>query len=49
MDGGRRLVVLYGTQTGCAQEVAERLGRVAKKWQFKTRVVSLGTYEKVSH
>lgn len=43
----RPLLVLYGTQTGCAQEVAERIGREAKRRHFKTRVIGLGEYDKV--
>ncbi|XP_071802445.1 NADPH-dependent diflavin oxidoreductase 1-like [Asterias amurensis] len=40
----RRVVVLYGSQTGTAQDVAERVGREAKRRHFKTRVLSLDSY-----
>jgi sulfite reductase alpha subunit-like flavoprotein len=43
----RPLLVLYGTQTGCAQEVAERIVREGKRRHFKTRVCGLGEYDKV--
>ena len=44
----RRVVVLYGSQTGTAQDVAERVGREAKRRHFKTRVLSLDSYAIVS-
>ncbi len=40
----RRVVVLYGSQTGTSQDVAERVGREAKRRHFKTRVLSLDSY-----
>lgn len=44
MDQQRRLVVLYGSQTGTAQEVAERIGRDAKKRHFSTKVLTMDSY-----
>ena len=44
----RRIVVLYGSQTGTAQDVGERVGREAKRRHFKTRVLSMDSYAIVS-
>ncbi|KAJ8300702.1 hypothetical protein KUTeg_022221 [Tegillarca granosa] len=33
----RKLLILYGSQTGTAQDVAERIGREAKRRHFSTR------------
>ena len=43
----RRLLVLYGSQTGTAQDVAERVGREAKRRHFAARVVAMDEYERV--
>ncbi|KAL5011405.1 hypothetical protein ScPMuIL_009956 [Solemya velum] len=40
----RRLLVLYGSQTGTAQDVAERIYRQAKKRLFASKVLSLDSY-----
>ncbi|XP_038063679.1 NADPH-dependent diflavin oxidoreductase 1-like isoform X2 [Patiria miniata] len=40
----RRIVILYGSQTGTAQDVAERVERDAKRRHFKTRVLALDGY-----
>ncbi|XP_006001477.1 NADPH-dependent diflavin oxidoreductase 1 isoform X2 [Latimeria chalumnae] len=40
----RKLLVLYGSQTGTAQDVAERVGREAKRRRFTCRVDSLDSY-----
>ncbi|XP_058946686.2 NADPH-dependent diflavin oxidoreductase 1-like isoform X1 [Pocillopora verrucosa] len=42
--GGRRLSVLYGSQTGTAQEVAERIGREAKRRYLSASVLALDDY-----
>ncbi|CAH1786471.1 unnamed protein product [Owenia fusiformis] len=39
--GSRQLLVLYGSQTGTAQDVAERVARDAKRRHFATRISSL--------
>ena len=44
----RRLVVLYGSQTGTAQDVAERIGRDAKRRHFAVKVLAMDSYNKVS-
>lgn len=43
----RRLLVLYASQTGTAQEVAERIGRDAKRRHFAVKVFAMDSYEKV--
>ncbi|XP_057235813.1 NADPH-dependent diflavin oxidoreductase 1 isoform X1 [Malurus melanocephalus] len=37
----RRLLVLFGSQTGTAQDTAERIGREAKRWHLRCRVEAL--------
>ena len=44
---GRRLSVLYGSQTGTAQEVAERIGREAKRRYLSASVLALDDYNVV--
>ena len=46
-DAARRLLVLYGSQTGTAQDTAERVGRAAKRRHFRTRVMPMDSYDKV--
>ncbi|KAJ8039423.1 NADPH-dependent diflavin oxidoreductase 1 [Holothuria leucospilota] len=41
----RKLCILYGSQTGTAQDVAERIGREARRRHFSTRVMPLDSYE----
>jgi len=42
--GDRRLLVIYGSQTGTAQEVGERVAREGKRLHFDTRVSSFDEY-----
>jgi sulfite reductase alpha subunit-like flavoprotein len=44
----RTIQVLYGTQTGCAQEVAHRIVREARRLYFKTSVSALDDFDVVS-
>ena len=37
----RRALVLYGSETGNAQDVAEELGRLAERLRFDTEVAEL--------
>lgn len=37
----RRALVLYGSETGNAQDVAEELGRIAERLRFDTDVAEL--------
>lgn len=41
------LLVLYGSQTGTAQDTAERIGRQAQRRRFQFRVEALDTYNVV--
>eukprot|EP00842_Homolaphlyctis_polyrhiza_P002194 jgi/Hompol1/2976/HPOL_006268-RA len=42
----RQLVVLYGSQTGCAQEAAERVAREARRRHFHVLLQSMDEYDK---
>lgn len=44
----RRLLVLYGSQTGTAQDTAERVGREGKRRHFRMRVMAMDDYHTVS-
>ena len=44
----RKLLVLFGSQTGTAQDTAERIGREAKRRHFQCRVEALDSYDVVS-
>lgn len=44
MGGTRRLLILYGSQTGTAQDTAERLGREAKRRWFSVKLCALDDY-----
>ncbi len=48
-DNRPPLLILYGTQTGTAQEVAEQIAREGKRRHFKTRVISMEDYPVVSY
>jgi flavodoxin len=39
----RRALVLYGSETGNAQDVAEELGRIAERLRFDTHVADLNS------
>lgn len=39
-----RLLVLFGSQTGTAQDVSERLGREARRRRLECRVQALDSY-----
>lgn len=44
----RSALVLYGSETGNAQDVAEEIGRLAERLRFHTRVVELNAIGLVS-
>lgn len=44
----RELLVLYGSQTGTAQDVAERVARDGKRRHFRVRVMAMDSYNTVS-
>jgi sulfite reductase alpha subunit-like flavoprotein len=43
----RTALVLYGSETGNAQDVAEELGRLCERLRFDTRVAALDSIELV--
>lgn len=45
----RRFTILYGSQTGNAQDVAERISRQARRRRIKTSVFSMDEYDIVSN
>ncbi|KAG0241846.1 NADPH-dependent diflavin oxidoreductase 1 [Actinomortierella wolfii] len=42
----RRILFLYGSQTGCAQDVAENAAREARRLHFSTSVSSMDDYDR---
>ncbi|XP_061164721.1 NADPH-dependent diflavin oxidoreductase 1-like [Saccostrea echinata] len=44
MEDNRKILILYGSQTGTAQDVAERFAREAKRRLLSTRVMALDDY-----
>eukprot|EP00124_Ichthyophonus_hoferi_P000294 Ihof_evm20s10 gene=Ihof_evmTU20s10 len=44
-EDGRRLLVLYGSETGTAEEVAERIVREGKRRHFKTQLSAMDNYD----
>jgi len=44
----RRMVVLYGSQTGTAQDTAERVGRGGQRRRFTVKVQAMDSYDIVS-
>jgi len=47
-NNNRKISVLFGSQTGTAQEVAERIGREAKRRYLSVGVLALDDYNVVS-
>jgi len=47
-DSERSLLVLYGSQTGCAQEVAERIAWEGKRRLFRVRLAGYFERERLS-
>lgn len=41
----RDLLVLYGSQTGSAQDVAERIGRQGRRRHFRTKVFAMDEFD----
>lgn len=46
-NSSRRILVLYGSQTGTAEEVAERIGREGKRRHLKVDIEAMDDYDKV--
>ena len=47
MELERRLTVLFGSQTGTAEDVAARVGREGRRRRFQTVVAAMDDYDKV--
>jgi len=45
----RSVLVLYGSETGNAQDMAEELGRVCQRLHFNSRVEELDAVDLVSY
>lgn len=43
----RRILFLYGSQTGCAQDVAENAAREARRMHFSATVSAMDDYDRV--
>jgi flavodoxin len=43
----RKITILYGSQTGCAKEVAERIQRDSLRRYFKVTISSMNNYNYV--
>lgn len=44
----RKLTILYGSQTGCAQDLAEHVWRESKKYHYNGCVLSMDAYDVTS-
>jgi sulfite reductase alpha subunit-like flavoprotein len=44
----RQILILYGSQTGCAQDAAERMSRQARRRHFAVRLYSMDAYDRVN-
>ncbi|CAG8477492.1 9333_t:CDS:10 [Paraglomus occultum] len=42
----RQLLILYGSQTGCAQDSAERTAREARRRHFRVRIFAMDEYDR---
>lgn len=43
----RRLLILYATETGNAQDIADRVARAARRLQFRSQIMSVDCYSLV--
>jgi len=48
MASSRTALVLYGSETGNAQDVAEEVGKLLQRLGFKVRVTEMNTVQLVS-
>jgi len=48
MVSSRTALVLYGSETGNAQDVAEEVGKLLQRLRFKVRVTEMNTVQLVS-
>jgi sulfite reductase alpha subunit-like flavoprotein len=44
----RKILILYATETGTAQDVADRIARECRRGFFQCRVCNIGSYPPVS-
>ena len=44
MSSERNLLILYGSQTGTAVEISERIFREARRLHFRTRIMAMDDY-----
>jgi sulfite reductase alpha subunit-like flavoprotein len=49
MVEGRRMAVLYGSETGNAEEIAVELGKMAERLHFQTTVDEMDRFKLVRH
>ena len=49
MDSHRKISILYGSQTGTAQAVAERVSREAKRLHYEVNLSSMDDYKPIGH
>lgn len=47
MEGVRAMVILFGSQTGTAEDAARRIGREAVRRHVSVRVSALDSYNRV--
>ena len=47
MESKPSLVIFYGSQTGNAEDVAERIGREAERRHLDAAIISMDTYDPV--
>lgn len=45
----RTMIILYGSETGNAEEIAMALGRTAERLHFQTRVDEMDNFKLVPH
>jgi flavodoxin len=48
LGGARSVLILYGSETGNAQDIAEELGRLCQRLHFKSHVDPLDAADLVS-
>jgi sulfite reductase alpha subunit-like flavoprotein len=48
-DPERKALILYGSESGNAQDSAERIGLEMLRYHFRVRIVSMDAYSLVSH
>lgn len=47
MEDSRAMVILFGSQTGSAEDAARRIGREAIRRHVRVRVLALDSYNRV--